>query len=201
MVKKVLSEKWVRWSALIAALIVVGLFLYGKGYNDKRDEVVKAFSKIGNTTKDIKNTSDDVEENFEDLGTVNVGEIASYGNLNFKVTGATVCEEIKGHFGSADKPELGQFVVVDLEGENIGNSVEDFYCTNFRLADDKGHDYETDLGSSVSAQKKYHTTWGDAFKPGGKKKFRLSFDVPKGDISVYKIQIKYNNGIQYMALA
>jgi hypothetical protein len=201
MLREVLKEKWVRWAAVIAIVIVCGLFLYGKGYNDKRDEIVKAFSKIGNSTKDIKNTSDDVEEKFEDLGTVNVGDIASYGNINFKITGSKVCKELSGPFGRSNKPELGQYVVVDMEGENVGSSPEKFYSSNFRLADSDGHDYDYDISSSITAQKKYHSHWGEEFKPGGKKKFRLSFDVPEGDIANYKIQIKYNNGIQYMALA
>ena len=200
-IKKVLFEKWVRWSAFIAVLIVSGLFLYNKGYNDKRDEVVKAFSKISNTTKDIKNTADDVKEKFEDLGTVNVGDTASYGGLKFRITGSKVCKELSGLFGESSKPELGQYIVVDLEGENVGSSPENLYSGNFRLADSNGHDYTHDISASMNAQKKYHSMWGEAFNPGGKKKFRLSYDVPEGDITNYRIQIQYNDGVQYMALA
>ncbi len=200
-VKKVLCEKWVRWSAFIVVLIVCGLLLYNKGYNDKRDEVVKALSEIGNTTKDIKNTADDVKEKFEDLGTVSVGDTASYGRLKFKVTGSKVCKELSGLFRKPDKSELGQYIVVDLEGENVGSSPENWYSGHFRLADSNGHDYEPDSSATINTQKKYHSMWGEAFNPGSKKSFRLVFDVPAGELNKYKIQINYRDGVQYMALA
>ncbi len=199
--RKVLEKSWVRWTAGVVVVILIGLIGYAKGYNDKRDEVVKAFSRIGKTQNSVGNTTSNVQDKkFKDLGTVKVGDDAFFRKIKFTITGASLHKTIKGRFHSESKPELGQFLVVDLEGENTGDDMEKYYSAYFRLADNSGHDYENHIGSSSILHKRDHSIWGDSFNPGGKKKFRLCFDVPDGDISNYKIQIQYDDGVQYMAL-
>jgi hypothetical protein len=187
--REVLKEKWVWITCLIAVLFLTGVYIY-----TNKEKTVTTSHNYRDTTQDIK------EADFKQGGTTPRGGVAMYGDIEFVITGAKICKSIEG-IGNDHVPELGQYVVVDLEGKNTGTTRDNSYASCFKVSNTDGQEYREDTAVSMWAEKKNHSMWGDAFNPGSKKSFRLVFDVPPGELNEYKIQIDYRDGVAYMSLA
>ena len=113
-----------------------------------------------------------------------VGDTIIAGNFAWTINGMRTAGSI------GDSPYLmidadGEFLILEVEIENIGNSAEYLSSSYIKLVDDQGREFVSDLtaqfylGSSITF---------DTINPGIVKDGEIAFDVPT-DLTVVDVQI------------
>jgi hypothetical protein len=93
--------------------------------------------------------------------------------VRYRVTGATTADQVGGSDFGAEAS--GEFVILSLQIENVGQESFDLSSRVFRLIDSQGREYETDNEAGVYLEDSIEY---EQLNPGLTVEGRIVFDVP-----------------------
>ena len=85
----------------------------------------------------------------------------------------------------------GQFLIIDVEVENIGKSAQILSDSYVKLIDDKGREFSADTTAAIYLKPTGSALAFDTINPGIIKKGKIVFDVPSG-LKIVKIRVASN---------
>ena len=123
---------------------------------------------------------------------VKVGEAVKIDNLRFTVTAVNKVKEV-GAAGNSFKIKDGDFVVVDMLVENVGQKASSFDGEMAKCYDADNQLYELNLEAAAAAcnatGEEYQNLWFGSLEPGAKAKTKAIFEIP-ADIKGLKVELR-----------
>ncbi|MGB3698617.1 MAG: DUF4352 domain-containing protein [Gordonia sp. (in: high G+C Gram-positive bacteria)] len=132
----------------------------------------------GDDTKKADNTASSAAKGGSDNSSAGINTPVRDGKFEFTVTGVE-----KNLSSVGDNPYLtqqaqGQFVIVSVKVENIGDKPQSFSPTSQKVVDSQGRSFEPDTTAQVALGGSDIPIW-DNINPGNSVDVKLVYDMPK----------------------
>lgn len=176
------GKKGKKWPWIVGAVILILILAAALGGGDKDTANHSSASDNANTsasTADKSAAADADKPNRDDKPKeVGLDTAVRDGKFEFTVTDIT-----KGLSSVGDNPYLtekaqGQFVIVTMTVENIGDKPQSFSPSAQKLTDNKGRTFESDTTAQIALGGSDIPVW-DSINPGNSVTVKLVFDMPK----------------------
>jgi hypothetical protein len=122
-----------------------------------------------------------------------MGETVTIDNLKYTVTAVNKATEV-GKPGNTFRMKDGDFVVLDLEVQNTGDTASDFDGEMAKAYDADSELYELNLEASAAENSAkedqgFKNVWFGSLEPGEKAKTKAIFDIPSG-VKGLKVELR-----------
>ncbi|MBM7368526.1 DUF4352 domain-containing protein [Gordonia hydrophobica] len=167
-------KKWPFVVGAIVLLIVLGAALSG---NDEDSSSESANSGTNTSTSD--STATPATGDSKDAATApGLNTAVRDGKFEFTVTDVATGLSSVGDNPYLKQEAQGQFVVVTIEVENIGDKPQSFSPSAQKLVDNKDRTFESDTTAQIALGGSDIPVW-DNINPGNSVNVKLVFDMPK----------------------
>lgn len=170
-------KKW-PWivGAIVAVLVLAAAFGSGGDSDSSKDGAASdsSTSSDSNAVAD-GDKSDDSREKPKQVG---LNTPVRDGKFEFTVTAVDSGLQSVGDNPYLTEEAQGQFVVVSLKVENIGDEPQSFSPSAQKATDAKGRTFEADTTAQIALGGSDVTVW-DSINPGNSVDVKLVFDMPK----------------------
>ncbi|MEU8194928.1 DUF4352 domain-containing protein [Microbispora amethystogenes] len=166
--------------AVLVGLIVLGTLLGGGGKDDTSAKPADSAEHTGQAAKPKKPQADEPEQpqdEPEQPQTPGLGDVVKDGKFAFKVTKVEKGLSQVGEGFTISRAQ-GQYVLVHLTVENIGDEAQMFSDSAQKLVDARGRTFDADSGAAALGLRDSNAFLNN-INPGNSVKGILLFDVPK----------------------
>lgn len=122
-----------------------------------------------------------------------LGDELEAGDFKWKfvkyTTASEIGEDIMGTFMGVKAD--GEFLIVDVEVENVGKSAKYLMESFVRIIDEQGREFSADVTAAFYLKPQGSSLSFDIVNPGIVKKGKIVFDVPSG-LKIAKIRVSSN---------
>lgn len=157
--------------------------------------VAGLFSAVDEAVNESSSSATD--GNSQPAETVGLGEPARDGKFEFTVSAVNCGETVLGTNEFLQAKAKGEFCVLDLTIQNIGDEPQTLFADNQYVFNDKGQKYSY-ASDAVGALEDVTDIWLEEINPGNTVKGKLPFDVPKGTklIEAQLHDSTFSNGVK-----
>lgn len=164
---------------LVMLLCCGGAFAMMGGGDDTTSTSVGADEGATDETKDSTKSSDKKDSDSKDSDKApGIGSKVRDGKFEFTITGV---RDGGTQVGSSDFGEKaqGQFWLIDITVENIGDESQVFFDSEQKVKDEKGRQHSADTAAALYLEDNQNV-WLEEINPGNTVKGSLIYDLPAG---------------------
>jgi hypothetical protein len=179
--KKLWYKRW--WA--IVLYVFIGLIFLGNLIPDNNSTTEKSQEVVTEPTantesateKTIATTKEPVKKTE-----FKVGDEFIVGNFKWKITGFERKSEIGEYIMDMfmGKKADGEFLIVNVEVENVGKSAEYLMDSFVKLVDDQDREFSPSSGAAIYLKPQGSALMFETINPGIVKKGKIVYDVPVG---------------------
>lgn len=165
-----MADKSKNWFARHKVLTVIGVILILA--------IIGSAASGGNKTKTTNNTTTTSKASSQPQ-TAKIGQAANDGKFAFTVNSVQCNQPSVGSDQYLTKTAQGQYCVVNITANNIGNEAQTLDASNQYLYNAQGQKYSADSEASFDANPS-GSTFLQSINPGNSVTGVVAFDLPKG---------------------
>ena len=152
---------------------------------------IEFYDKVDDKSKEIINKVPSSIESCKRL--YNFGDEVIAGDFKWNISNPTKASQIGESFSGIlmGVKANGEFLIFDVEVENIGNSAQLLSDSFVKLVDDKNREFSAHPSAAIFLKPQGSSLTFETLNPGIIKKGKIVFDVPK-DLKIVNIRISSN---------
>ncbi|AKS36816.1 DUF4352 domain-containing protein [Mycolicibacterium goodii] len=170
------AKKKRKWPAIVGA--VLALLIVGSMFNDdKKDTKAESTTTVAQAPAAAPTEPAPTEVAPKTTATLNTP--VRDGKFEFVVRSVQPGLSEVGDNPFLNQKAQGQFVIVTLSVQNIGDRAQGFSPSNQKLVDTDGRSFETDTSAQIALDNNDIAVW-DNINPGNTVDVSLVYDMPAG---------------------